>query len=164
MTSRQSSWKNVSCREKLSDGRFYWEVQWSGFIGIALKEDKHRYKRKCLKFLCHSQQYVAMHEEHSRTKSRVVLDPRCTPGSNTFGVYLDCPEGTLSFYSISSRGVNHFYTFSTSFTEPMIPEFYLGNPEIVSEIVSVIIKTQSPCSVEHTKEQLFRQCLATEMW
>ncbi|XP_053085781.1 NACHT, LRR and PYD domains-containing protein 3 isoform X1 [Pangasianodon hypophthalmus] len=165
MTREQAQWEKVSCSEELTDGRFYWEVQWDGFVSIALKEDKHRFRGKSLKFVCHSHQYAAIHEENVRVKTLFAVQPAPTPGLKTTGVYLDYPEGTLSVYSISSQGVNRLYTFHTTFNKPVIPEFHLARPDVVDELGSIIvIVTQSPESVQHTKLQLFQQIVARETW
>lgn len=39
VTSERVQWEEAYCWEKLTDGRFYWEVQWSGFVSIELKTD-----------------------------------------------------------------------------------------------------------------------------
>ncbi|KAF3853045.1 hypothetical protein F7725_013733, partial [Dissostichus mawsoni] len=36
-----------------------------------------------------------------------------------FGVYLDWPAGTLSFYRVSGHTLSHLHTFRTTFTEPL---------------------------------------------
>lgn len=164
MTSDEGKWQKASCEEKLKDRRFYWELQWTGFVCIALKEGKSRFKGKTLKLFCHSHQCFAMHAENFHTKTVVAVDLDHNCVSNTFGVYLDCPEGTLSFYNISSRGVNHLYTFHTTFNEPLIPEFHLARPLVMGELSSLIIATQSPGSVQRTKAQLFQQLIASEIW
>ncbi|KAI5623614.1 finTRIM family, member 82, partial [Silurus asotus] len=122
ITNEQTKWVKASCREKLEDGRFYWEVQWTGFVCLALKDGKAGIIGKYLKFICNKDQYSAIHEEAARMKTiYMCVYPRPKPGPETFGVYLDYPEGTLSFYRISSQGVNHLYTFHTTFNKPVIP-------------------------------------------
>ncbi|MCJ8748261.1 hypothetical protein PDJAM_G00162930 [Pangasius djambal] len=162
MKSEQAQWEKVSCRETLTDGRFYWEVQWDGFVSIALKEDTQRFRGKSLWFICQSHQYAVVYEEirHGRRLFAVHRDP--SPGLKTFGVYLDYPEGTpglfrMSFYSISSQGVNHLYTFHTTFNKPVTPEFHLAGPNEINPVESIIIiVTQSPDSVQQ-KVQPFKQ-------
>lgn len=154
-TSERVRWQVTYCLEKLTDGRFYWEVQWSGFVSIGLKED---FSGKTLKFVCHSLQYAAIHEENMRIKTLyTVVDPDSSPGPKRFGVYLDYPEGTLSFYSISSHDMKHLYTFHTTFNKPVNPMIHLPNPHVVDGLSSIIIVTQSPDSVQHTEAQLFQQ-------
>ncbi|KAF4075527.1 hypothetical protein AMELA_G00235460 [Ameiurus melas] len=158
MTSKQiqwdvkEKWSDVAyCWEMLRDGRFYWEVQWSGFVSIGLNEDG--FSVKALRFICHSLQYAATHEENKRVKTLYVVGaPDPSPGPKRFGVYLDYPEGTLSFYSIS-HGMKHLYTFHTTFNEMVKPTFKLARP-LIDELSSIIIAT-SPDSVQHTEAQLF---------
>uniref|UniRef100_A0A3P9NLY1 B30.2/SPRY domain-containing protein n=1 Tax=Poecilia reticulata TaxID=8081 RepID=A0A3P9NLY1_POERE len=40
-------------------------------------------------------------------------------------LYVDCPAGILSFYSVSSDSLIHLYTFNTTFTEPLYAGFGL---------------------------------------
>ncbi|XP_046694257.1 NACHT, LRR and PYD domains-containing protein 3-like [Silurus meridionalis] len=164
ITNKQTKWVKASCREKLEGGRFYWEVQWTGFVCLALKDDKGGIMGKSLKFMCNKDQYSAIHEEEARMKTiYMCVYPRPKPGPETFGVYLDYPEGTLSFYRISSQGVNHLYTFHTTFNKPVIPEFHLNRPEMTDGVRSIIIGTQSPDSFHNTKAQLFQLMLSREM-
>lgn len=113
---------------------------------------------KALKFVCHSFPYAAIHEENIHVKALYTfVDPDPSPGPKRFGVYLAYREGTPSFYSMSSHGVKHLYTFHTTFNKPMNPMFHLTRPHVMDEVSSIIIVTQSPDSIQHTEAQLFQQ-------
>ncbi|XP_064818352.1 NACHT, LRR and PYD domains-containing protein 3-like isoform X1 [Oncorhynchus masou masou] len=123
----------VLCREGLSGGRYYWEVERDGdgaFIGVAYQGMKrkggesdrrigHNKESWCL--VCHDSGYNFYHNGVIRYSR-----PDTFPVSKRVGVYLDWPAGTLSFYSVSSSGtVTHFYTEHTTFTEPLYPGFIM---------------------------------------
>uniref|UniRef100_A0A8C4TKM7 Uncharacterized protein n=1 Tax=Erpetoichthys calabaricus TaxID=27687 RepID=A0A8C4TKM7_ERPCA len=114
----------VLCREALSGTRCYWEVEWIGIwadIGVAYKGIErrgwneechlgHNDKSWCL--CCSPSRYFV---RHNKMESQI-----CTPSSNRIGVYLDCPAGSLSFYSISDTMT---LLFNMSFTELLYPGF-----------------------------------------
>lgn len=139
----------VYCREKLTGGRFYFEVQWAGLVTIVLKE-KHG---KSLEISLSTDGNYLLYTR----KSDVRIELGKCLGSNTFGVYLDWPGGTVSLYSVSDRDTKRFYTFHTTFGESVIPEFWVEEPRDDSYVSSVIILTQSPDSVHRTAEDLNEQ-------
>ncbi|XP_055768404.1 NACHT, LRR and PYD domains-containing protein 3-like [Salvelinus fontinalis] len=122
----------VLCREVLSGGRYYWEVERDGgMAGIGLvykgmmrkggEEDSWiGANRKSWCLFCSDTLYLF---SHAGVQSRSI--PR--PDSNRVGVYLDWPAGTLTFYSVSSSGtLTHLYTEHTTFTEPLYPGFLVS--------------------------------------
>ncbi|XP_051789386.1 tripartite motif-containing protein 16-like [Erpetoichthys calabaricus] len=118
-------WLQVLCREALSGNRWYWEVEWSGegvtvgvtYKGITRKGDKEEYRLgyddKSWNLFCSDSSYTAW---HNTIKTEIIA-----PCSHRIGIYLDCPAGTLSFYSILDT-MTLLHMFNTSFTEPL----YLG--------------------------------------
>ncbi|XP_064818744.1 uncharacterized protein LOC135536316 [Oncorhynchus masou masou] len=123
----------VLCKEGLSGGRYYWEVErdgdWDGgkaYIGVVYKRIKrkgeeddswigHNKESWCL--VCSDSDY---HFYHAGVHSRSIPGP----GPSTVGVFLDWSAGTLSFYSVSSSGtLTHLHTEHTTFTEPLYPGF-----------------------------------------
>ncbi|KAG2464671.1 TRI16 protein, partial [Polypterus senegalus] len=122
-------WEQVLCQEALSDTCCYWEVEWSGGwieIGVAYKEIARKGEsQECLlgsnekswSMSCSDSVNSACHNK-MKTEIR-------DPCSHRIGVYLDCPAGSLSFYSISDRMVL-LHKFNTFFTEPLYPGFYIG--------------------------------------
>uniref|UniRef100_A0A8C4TJ05 E3 ubiquitin/ISG15 ligase TRIM25-like n=1 Tax=Erpetoichthys calabaricus TaxID=27687 RepID=A0A8C4TJ05_ERPCA len=119
----------VLCREALSGTRCYWEVEWIGIwadIGVAYKGIErrgwneechlgHNDKSWCL--CCSPSRYFV---RHNKMESQI-----CTPSSNRIGVYLDCPAGSLSFYSISDT-MTLLHRFNISFSEPLYLGFGVG--------------------------------------
>ncbi|XP_069036280.1 stonustoxin subunit beta-like [Lepisosteus oculatus] len=125
-------WSQVLCREELT-GRCYWEAEWSGkwvSVGVAYKEISRKgwsqgplgSNNKSWSFNCSDQFYSVCHKE-SRADIPVTLS------SSRIGVYLDCPAGTLSFYSISPDTPILLHTVFTTFTEPLYPGFWVWGPD-----------------------------------
>uniref|UniRef100_A0AAR2KVU1 B30.2/SPRY domain-containing protein n=1 Tax=Pygocentrus nattereri TaxID=42514 RepID=A0AAR2KVU1_PYGNA len=119
----------VLCRESLT-GRCYWEAQWSGGVYIAVTYKSIRRKggsgdcvfglnEKSWSLSCSNNSYSVRHN-----KNETKLSAR--PSSKRVGVYVDCPAGSLSFYSVSDdQTLTHLHTFSTTFTEPLCAGFYI---------------------------------------
>ncbi|XP_051790410.1 tripartite motif-containing protein 16-like [Erpetoichthys calabaricus] len=124
---RFNYWSQVLCREALSGTRLYWEVQWSGEIEIGVVKEISRrgngndcrlgrnVKSWCLR--CSASRYSAWHDNKET--------PLTAPGCDRVGVYLDCPAGLLSFFSVSDT-ITRLYTFKASFMEPLYVGFWLG--------------------------------------
>nr|XP_046193004.1 NACHT, LRR and PYD domains-containing protein 12-like isoform X3 [Oncorhynchus gorbuscha] len=130
-------WGQVLCREGLT-GRCYWEVEWSGImgagIGVTYKGINRRgwcddsrlgYNNKSWSLFC-SDSYNACHNNNLTTIN--------VPSSNSHRVrvYLDWPAGTLSFYRASSDTLTHLITFTSTFTEPLYPAFWVHVDSSVS--------------------------------
>lgn len=127
-TERFDSFAQVLCREGLSGGRFYWEIEWSGefSIGVAYKSISRKgkgslcllgYNDKSWSLLCSETGYSAWHNR--------VDKPINGPHSPRLGVYLDHNAGVLAFYSISSS-MTLLHRFETTFVEPIYPGFGVG--------------------------------------
>uniref|UniRef100_A0A672LV73 FinTRIM family, member 83 n=1 Tax=Sinocyclocheilus grahami TaxID=75366 RepID=A0A672LV73_SINGR len=118
----------VLCKEPLSGGAYYWEVEWSGegaSIGVAFKGIKRTgygdsarigYNRKSWSLFCSDSSYSARHN-----KDQVEIN---TPYSSRIGVFLDCAGGTLSFYTVS-ESMSLIHQFKASFSEPIYPGFWV---------------------------------------
>ncbi|XP_052373856.1 NACHT, LRR and PYD domains-containing protein 12-like isoform X17 [Oncorhynchus keta] len=130
-------WGQVLCREGLT-GRCYWEVEWSGImgagIGVTYKGINRRgwcddsrlgYNDKSWSLFC-SDSYSACHNNNLTT----INVP--SSSSHRVGVYLDWPAGTLSFYRASSDTLTHLITFTSTFTEPLYPAFWVHVDSSVS--------------------------------
>uniref|UniRef100_A0AAZ3RVW2 NACHT, LRR and PYD domains-containing protein 12-like n=1 Tax=Oncorhynchus tshawytscha TaxID=74940 RepID=A0AAZ3RVW2_ONCTS len=123
---RFDRYRQVLCREGLSDSRYYWEVDWDGggpAIGVVYKGMLGR-AGICIGLTSNSWCMYCSDSVYdfynAGVRSRSILGPV----SSRVGVYLDWPAGTLSFYSVSSSGtLTHLYTFYTTFTEPLYPGF-----------------------------------------
>uniref|UniRef100_A0A1A8G9U1 FinTRIM family, member 82 n=1 Tax=Nothobranchius korthausae TaxID=1143690 RepID=A0A1A8G9U1_9TELE len=125
---RFDSFAQVLCREALSGGRFYWEIEWSGefSIGVAYKGISRKgkgslcllgYNDKSWSLLCSDSGYSAWHNR--------VDKPVSGPHSSRIGVYLDHTAGVLAFYSIGSS-MTLLHRFITTFVEPVYPGFGVG--------------------------------------
>ncbi|XP_039620822.1 tripartite motif-containing protein 16-like isoform X1 [Polypterus senegalus] len=126
---RFDCWEQILCKEALSGTRCYWEVMWSGKkaeIGVTYKGIGRKgvgnecvlgFNDKSWSLYCCDSSYSAWHNKRE-TQIRA-------PRSHRIGVYLDCPGGSLSFYSVSDT-MTLLHKFSTSFNEPLYPGFGLG--------------------------------------
>lgn len=125
---RFDSFAQVLCREALSGGRFYWEIEWSGefSIGVAYKSISRKgkgslcllgYNDKSWSLLCSDTGYSAWHNRVDKSING--------PHSPKIGVYLDHTAGVLAFYSIGSS-MSLLHRFETTFMEPLYPGFGVG--------------------------------------
>ncbi|XP_072558747.1 uncharacterized protein [Paramormyrops kingsleyae] len=132
---KSNYWNQVLSRESLI-GRCYWEVEWNGnganigvtYKGIRMKGDKCKigFKDKSWSLFCSTDSFSVC---HNNKETVIPIQPS---GSHTVGVYLDWEAGTLSFYSVSSDGLTFLYRFTTSFTEPLYPAFWIVSGSSVS--------------------------------
>ncbi|XP_065819158.1 finTRIM family, member 82 [Labrus bergylta] len=127
-TERFDSFAQVLCREALSGGRFYWEIEWSGefSIGVAYKSISRKgkgslcllgYNDKSWSLLCSDTGYSAWHNRVDKAIN--------APHSPRIGVYLDHAAGVLAFYSIGNT-MTLLHRFETTFVEPLFPGFGVG--------------------------------------
>ncbi|KPP61128.1 tripartite motif-containing protein 16-like [Scleropages formosus] len=125
---RFDSFAQVLCREALSGGRYYWEIEWSGefSVGVAYRGISRKgkgslcllgYNKKSWSLLCSDSGYSAWHNRVDKAVNG--------PHSPRIGVYLDHSAGTVSFYSIGET-MTLLYRFETTFTEPLYPGFGVG--------------------------------------
>lgn len=125
---RFESVSQVLCRQGLTQ-RHYWEVEWRGQwvdVAVALRGLRRRasshlcgfgYTDQSWSLYCSEDHYQAQHDRKS------VDIPAPPSGSHRVAVFLDCPGGTLSFYSVSSGILSHLHTFYSTFTEPLYAGF-----------------------------------------
>uniref|UniRef100_A0A8C7WA61 B30.2/SPRY domain-containing protein n=1 Tax=Oncorhynchus mykiss TaxID=8022 RepID=A0A8C7WA61_ONCMY len=123
--------RQVLCREGLT-GRCYWEVEWSGgaVIGVTYKGINRRGRggvKDC--FLgCNDKSWILNCSDNSysaRHNNKPTTIDVCPSSPHRVGVYLDWPAGTLSFYRASSDTLTHLNTFTSTFTEPLYPGFWV---------------------------------------
>ncbi|XP_072566927.1 protein NLRC3-like isoform X2 [Paramormyrops kingsleyae] len=124
----------VLCRESLT-GRCYWEAEWSGDgadIGVTYKGIRRKgWSDDCTlgandKSWSLSCRPVSYSVQHNNKQTVISIKPS---GSHRVGVYLDWGAGALSFYRVSSDGLTLLYRFTSSFTEPLYPGFYVYSPK-----------------------------------
>ncbi|XP_072512780.1 uncharacterized protein [Salminus brasiliensis] len=129
---RFNGYKQVMSRESVT-GRCYWEAEWSGreaAVALTYKSISRKGVSSDCEFgrnenswilFCSNNSYSVRHNKNSTD-----LPP--PPSScKRVGVYVDCPAGTLSFYSVSSdtHTLTHLHTFYTTFTQPLYAGFYV---------------------------------------
>ncbi|XP_050931658.1 LOW QUALITY PROTEIN: nuclear factor 7, brain [Lates calcarifer] len=113
-------------REGFTSGRHYWEVQvgdkddW--YLGVA----RSSVNRKGRISVSTTQGYWALAMKKGqgyRVSTSPPLQLPLDPKPKRVGVYVDYEEGQLSFYDVRAR--THIYTFKDTFTEKILPFFYL---------------------------------------
>ncbi|XP_036001902.1 zinc finger protein RFP-like isoform X1 [Fundulus heteroclitus] len=113
-------------RDGFTSGRHFWEVQvgekddW--YLGVA----KSSVKRKGRISVSTSQGYWALAMKKGqgyRVSTAPPLVLSLDPKPKRIGVYLDYEEGHVSFYDMKAQ--THIYTFEDTFTEKILPFFYL---------------------------------------
>ncbi|MGH0167338.1 UNVERIFIED_CONTAM: hypothetical protein FKN15_073683 [Acipenser sinensis] len=127
---RFDGFAQVLCTEGLFGTCYYWEIEWSGNsigIGVAYKgidrkggADSCSLGRndKSWSLLCFGSSYSAWHNNKKTAFT--------ASGSNKIGVYLDCPAGSVSFYSVSDTDtMTLLHRFESTFTEHLYPGFLL---------------------------------------
>ncbi|XP_028445948.1 NACHT, LRR and PYD domains-containing protein 12 [Perca flavescens] len=122
---RFDSWQ-LLCRDGLT-GRCYWEVERRGdvYISVSYRGIRRRGRSADCVFggngqswslFCSDDGYSVWHN-----KRETVLPLSSVSGR--VAVYVDCPAGSLSFYTVSSDSLIHLYTFNTTFTQTLYPGF-----------------------------------------
>ncbi|KAK7879793.1 hypothetical protein WMY93_033535 [Mugilogobius chulae] len=138
-------------------GRCYWEVDWSGgnvFVAMSYKGMKRKGRGEECAFGANDQSwclwiyegvYWAYHNRNSTVLTHKVGVSFGRVGvsseeegvsSGRVGVFLDSEAGALSFYEISSDDkLFHLHSFSSSFSEPLFPGFYLDKEGVSVTVV-----------------------------
>uniref|UniRef100_A0A8C5GR15 Protein NLRC3-like n=1 Tax=Gouania willdenowi TaxID=441366 RepID=A0A8C5GR15_GOUWI len=121
----------VLCSTGLT-GRCYWEVERNGDVSIAVSYRGIRRKgnsndcwfgfnNQSWSLRCYSGFYSFIH-------NNIDTHTSCPCGSSgRVGVYVDCPDGRLSFYEVSSDSLTLIHTVCTSFTDTLYPGFGIGS-------------------------------------
>ncbi|XP_077963831.1 uncharacterized protein LOC144411370 isoform X3 [Gasterosteus aculeatus] len=130
-------WPQLLCRTGLT-GRCYWEVEWRervhvsvSYRGIRRRGDSRdslfgwNDQSWCL--ICSDEGYFVRHNA-----TETYTSSSSSSSSGRVAVYVDCPAGSLSFYTVSSDTLIHLHTFSTTFTEPLYPGFWSSSGSSVS--------------------------------
>ncbi|XP_047464975.1 neoverrucotoxin subunit alpha-like [Mugil cephalus] len=123
----------VMCSEGLK-GRHYWEVEWNeasgNHVGVAVTYNRIGRKGNGYdtEFGSNTMSWYFGEKKGYLTayhSSQAWSSSDYCSGRRRFGVFLDWPEGTLSFYSVYGDSLTHHYTFHTTFTEPVHPAFWV---------------------------------------
>ncbi|XP_030646435.1 tripartite motif-containing protein 16-like [Chanos chanos] len=115
----------ILCRESLS-GRCYWEVEWDGWVYIAVSykgidrkgrgnESVFGHNDQSWSLECAPSRYTFKHDIY---ETKIPVVPNCS----RIGVYLDHTAGTLAFYSISDA-MTLLHSVKTTFTQPLYAGF-----------------------------------------
>ncbi|XP_034743232.1 NLR family CARD domain-containing protein 3-like isoform X4 [Etheostoma cragini] len=123
---RFESWSQLLCRDGLT-GRCYWEVQTRGKVDISVSYRRIRrrgdsddsgfgFNNQSWSLSCSDDRYYVWHNDR-----RTSISSSCVSGR--VAVYVDCPAGSLSFYTVSSDSLIHLHTFNTSSTQTLYPGF-----------------------------------------
>ncbi|XP_035858754.1 stonustoxin subunit alpha-like [Sander lucioperca] len=126
---RFESSPQLLCRDGLT-GRCYWEVERRGGVHISVSYRGIRRRGdsadcwfggndQSWSLICSDDGYSVWHNKRRTSISSSSVSGRVA-------VYVDCPAGSLSFYSVSSDSLIHLHTFNTTFTQPLYPGFGFG--------------------------------------
>ncbi|KAM9309227.1 LOW QUALITY PROTEIN: protein NLRC3-like [Pholidichthys leucotaenia] len=121
-------WPQLLCRNGLT-GRCYWEVERRGRVNISVSYRGIRRKGDsgdCWFGRNNQSWSLECHHDlgYSVRHNNIYTSISSWSVSTRVGVYVDCPAGILSFYSVSSDSLIHLHTFNTTFTEPLYPGFW----------------------------------------
>ncbi|XP_055361624.1 protein NLRC3-like [Betta splendens] len=108
-------------------GRCYWEVEWRGQVDISVsyRGIKRRGDSKDCLFGWNKQSWSLFCSDDGGSSVRYNNKDTSISFSvsNRVSMYVDCPAGCLSFYSVSSDKLIHLHTFYKTFTEPLYAGF-----------------------------------------
>ncbi|XP_028297458.1 NACHT, LRR and PYD domains-containing protein 12-like, partial [Gouania willdenowi] len=117
----------VLCSTGLT-GRCYWEVEWNGYVSIAVSYRGIRRKGRSYDcwFGSNNQSWILEYDSgfYSFRHNNIITRSSCSCGSSgRVGVYVDRTAGCLSFYEVSSDSLTLIHTVCTSFTDTLYPGF-----------------------------------------
>ncbi|XP_039641024.1 neoverrucotoxin subunit alpha-like [Perca fluviatilis] len=124
------------CRDGLT-GRCYWEVEMRGggvSVAVCYRGIKRRGNSDDCRFACNDQSWSlesydgSYYVWHNNRETYI----SSSSVSGRVAVYVDCPAGSLSFYTVSSDSLIHLYTFNTTFTQLLYPGFGFWSGSSVS--------------------------------
>ncbi|KAF3706848.1 NLR family CARD domain-containing protein 3 CARD15-like protein Caterpiller protein 16.2 [Channa argus] len=122
-------WFQLLCRNVLT-GRCYWEVEWRErvYISVCYRGIRRKGNSEDCVFGWNNQSWslscsdiVGYYVWNNKIKTPI----SSSSVSHRVAVYVDCPAGSLSFYSVSSDKLIHLHTFNTTFTEPLYHGFWI---------------------------------------
>ncbi|XP_073671020.1 E3 ubiquitin/ISG15 ligase TRIM25-like isoform X2 [Paramisgurnus dabryanus] len=119
----------VLCSESLS-GRCYWEVEWSGNLGVYISVSYKSISRKGGGHECgfgyNDQSWTLFWSpsECSFYHNNIYTNLPVEFSSSRIGVYVNHSSGSLSFYSVSDT-MTLIHRVNTTFTKPLYPGFRL---------------------------------------
>ncbi|XP_051718108.1 tripartite motif-containing protein 16-like isoform X2 [Ctenopharyngodon idella] len=121
--------RQVLSRESVC-GRGYWEVEWSGKVGILVsyrsisrkgQGNESEFGRNDQSWCLFCSDSSCSYWHNNKRTSLPVVSSSCR-----IGVYVDHSAGTLSFYSVSDT-MTLIHRVHTTFTQPLYPGFELSS-------------------------------------
>ncbi|KAK9976524.1 hypothetical protein ABG768_021729 [Culter alburnus] len=125
---RFDEWYQVLCRESVC-GRCYWEIEWSGLVGVSVSVSYKSIRRKGSSIECvfgnndQSWSLFCSSSSYSFSHNKIQTELPVKSIIRRIGVYVDHSAGTLSFYSVSGDTMSLIHTVQTTFTQPLYPGF-----------------------------------------
>ncbi|KAM9313595.1 protein NLRC3-like [Pholidichthys leucotaenia] len=122
---RFDHWAQLLCRNGLT-GRCYWEVERRGvvYISVSYRGIRRKGSSYDCRFGWNNQSWsLFCGDGGSSVLHNNIYTSISWSVSTRVGVYVDCPAGILSFYSVSSDSLILLHTVKTTFTEPLYPGF-----------------------------------------
>ncbi|KAI2654829.1 E3 ubiquitin-protein ligase TRIM16 [Labeo rohita] len=131
--------RQVLCRESVC-GRCYWELQWSGVLGVRISVSYKSISRKGRgdesRFGNNDQSWSLFCSSYScsfiHNNIETVLPVKSI--THRIGVFVDHSAGTLSFYSVSDT-MKLIHTVQTTFTQPLYPGFWVNGGSSVKLLI-----------------------------
>ncbi|XP_056454134.1 uncharacterized protein LOC130388684 isoform X2 [Gadus chalcogrammus] len=135
---RTSMRPQVLCVEELPD-LCYWEVEWSGHVGVAVVDSRIDWKGRSCGFGTNKMSWSLVGKvKGNKVKYESWTDsasgkPCKTTGplGPRLGVFLDRDRGMLTFYDVSSEKQEHIHTFNVRFDgRKLLAGFWLGKGHV----------------------------------
>ncbi|XP_078067803.1 E3 ubiquitin-protein ligase TRIM16-like [Mustelus asterias] len=121
----------VLCAEKLEKGAHYWEVEISegSCLGVTYKSIKRKGPDYCCFIGKNDHSWgIQLYSTHCSAWHNNIETRVKSEKYEQIGVYLNCSNGSLSFYGVSDT-VTLIHKFQAVFTEPLYPAFRLINSQ-----------------------------------
>ncbi|XP_055085674.1 NACHT, LRR and PYD domains-containing protein 3-like isoform X2 [Periophthalmus magnuspinnatus] len=149
---RFETWNQILCSTGLT-GRCYWEVQWSGkvYISVSCREIRRKgasfdcvfgWNDQSWSLECSEDGFSVYHNDNETP-----LPQSWSSSSGTVSVFVDCPAGSLSFYTVSSDQLTHLHTFNSTFNTPGPHTLFPGFTLLFSDSSVSLCRTDSSSSV-----------------
>ncbi|XP_059907068.1 uncharacterized protein LOC132456764 isoform X3 [Gadus macrocephalus] len=135
---RPSMRPQVLCVEELPD-LCYWEVEWSGHVGVAVVDSQIDWKGRSCGFGTNKMSWslvgkVKGNKVTYKSWTNSVSGKPCEttgPLGPRLGVFLDRDRGMLTFYDVSSEKQEHIHTFNDRFDgRKLLAGFWLGKGHV----------------------------------
>ncbi|XP_003791118.1 tripartite motif-containing protein 16 [Otolemur garnettii] len=148
LPSRFMHWRQVLSQQSLFLHRYYFEVEISGagtYVGVTCKgiDRKGEERNSCISgnnfswsLQWNGKEFTAW---HSDTETPLKASP-----FRRLGIYVDFPEGTLSFYGVEYDAMTLVHRFDCKFSEPVYAAFWLSKKENTIRVVDLGEEPEQP--------------------